>query len=218
MTERNNLIIASVIACFTACAGDFLTIFLLGSKYPGYNQLFNTMSSLGSTASPVSFVISLWWVILGVLIIFFAFGFRKAFSPGNKYVNIAFWLLIIYGSGEGIASGLFKADMAYNSKTMSYVIHDILGGAGVIAILVLPLVVQKIDKFSFNPGFRKFTYIVFILGILFQILFSFRFFEAANNFPGKYKGLWQRSFLLTYYIYLITIAFKMIKITTKQVK
>ena len=218
MIERKKLIIPSVIACFTACAGDFLTTFILGSKYPGYSQLFNTMSSLGASESPVSFIVSLWWIILGVLIVFFAFGFRAAFLPGNKYVNVAFWLLIIYGLGEGIASGLFKADMVHDSMTVSYIIHDILGGAGVVAILVLPLVVQKIDKFSNNTGFRKLSCTIFMFGMLFQILFTFRFFGAGNAFPGKYTGLWQRLFLLVYYIYIITIAFRMIKITTSEGK
>ena len=218
MINKKNLVIASVIACFTACIGDFLTMFLLGSKYPGYNHLLNTMSSLGASESPVSFIISLWWVILGLLIILFAFGFRTAFSPGNKYLNVAFWFLIIYGLGEGMASGLFKANLVNNSMTVSYIIHDILGGAGVIGILVLPLAVQKIEQFNFNKGFRKLSYIVFSLGMLFQILFTFRFFGVSNNFPGKYTGLWQRLFILIYYIYLIIIALKMIRLTTKQGK
>ncbi|HQH22917.1 MAG TPA: DUF998 domain-containing protein [Bacteroidales bacterium] len=218
MIERKKLVLAGVIACFTACAGDVLTLFILAGKYPGYNQLFNTISSLGASESPVSSIISLWWVILGVLIISFAFGFRAAFSPGNKYITVAFWLLIIYGLGEGIASGLFKADLVHNSMTLSYGIHDILGGAGVVCILVLPLVVQKVDQFSINPGFRKLSHVVFVLGMLIQILFTFRFFGAGNNFPGKYTGLWQRLFLLMYYTYMIIIAIKMIVSMGRQEK
>jgi len=218
MIDKKNLIIAGFAACITACAGDFLTLFILGSKYPGYSQLFNTMSSLGASDSPVSAVISLWWIILGALFFLFAFGFRAAFSPGNKYVKIAFWLLIIYGLGEGIASGMFKADLVYDSYTISYIIHDILGGAGVAGILILPLVVLKTEQFDNSPGFRKFSYIVLILGTLFLILFTFRFFGFKNNIPGKYTGLWQRLFVLVYYIYLTTIAFKMLRIAINPVK
>jgi hypothetical membrane protein len=213
MINQKKLIIASVIACITACAGDFLTLFILGSKYPGYSQLYNTMSSLGASESPVSAIISVWWIILGVLIILYAFGFKAAFSPGNKYVNVAFWLLIIYGLGEGMSSGLFKADHVYDSMTISYIIHDILGGAGVIGILVLPLIVQKIEPFSHNTRFRKFSYIVLVLGTIFLILFTFRFFGFGNNIPGKYTGLWQRLFVMVYYIYILTIAFKMVRKT-----
>ena len=215
MIDKKRLIIAGFIACITACTGDFLTLFILGSKYPGYSQLFNTMSSLGASESPFSAFISLWWIILGVLIILFAFGFRAAFLPGNRYVNVAFWLLIIYGLGEGIGSGLFKADRVYDSMTISYVIHDILGGAGVTGILVLPLVVPKTEPFKFNPVFRKFSYVVLILGTSFLVLFTFRFFGFENNFLGKYTGLWQRLFVLVYYIYIITIAFKMLRTTNK---
>ena len=209
MIKRTNIIITGIIACIIACTGDFLTLFILGSKYPGYSQLYNTMSSLGASQSPVSVVISAWWIILGVLMIIFAFGFKAAFSPGNKYVKIAYWLLILYGLGEGLGSGIFKADMVSGSMSFSYIIHDLLGGAGVIGILILPLVVLKTDISGPDPRFRKFSYTIVILGSFFLILFTFRFFGLKDYFPGMYTGLWQRLFVLMYYIYLLIIAYKM---------
>ncbi len=211
MTDRRFIIIAGAAACFAGCMSDFLSLFILGPRYPGYSQLYDTMSSLGSSDSPVSGIVSAWWILLGILMIIFAFGFKAAFSPGDKFVKIAFWLLILYGLGEGLGSGLFKADRIYGSYTTSFIVHDILGGAGVLAILILPLIVKRIKPFFSNPGFIRFSYIIFILGILFLILFSFRFTGNENNILAKYKGLWQRLFVLVYYMFLMTIAFKMVK-------
>jgi hypothetical protein len=169
------------------------------------------MSSLGSSASPVSDIISILWIVLGILMIMFAFGFRAAYSPGDKYVKIVFWLLILYGLGEGLGSGLFKADRVSGSYTKSFIVHDIMGGAGVVAILILPLIVQKIKPFFSSRGFIRYSCITLILGMLFLVLFSFRFVGNENNLLVRYKGLWQRLFILVYYIYLVTIAFRMVR-------
>ena len=143
MINRKVVVLSGAFACIAGCIGDFLTLFILGSEYPGYSQLHDTMSSLGSSVSPVSDIISTWWIILGILMVMFAFGFRAAYSPGDKYVKIVFWLLILYGLGEGLGSGLFKADRVSGSYTTSFIVHDILGGAGVVAILILPLIVTE---------------------------------------------------------------------------
>jgi hypothetical protein len=212
MIDRKIIVLTGSAACFTGCAGDFLSLLIFGPKYPGYSQLYDTMSSLGSSASPVSNIISAWWIILGILMVIFAFGFRAAYSPRDKYAKTVFWLLILYGLGEGLGSGLFKADRISGSYTTSFIIHDIMGGVGVVAILILPLIVQKIKPFFSGPRFIKYSRITIIVGILFLILFSFRFAGDKNNLLARYKGLWQRLFVLVYYIYLMTISGKMIKV------
>jgi hypothetical membrane protein len=211
MINRKVVVLSGAFACIGGCIGDYAALFILGHEYPGYNHLHDTISSLGSSASPVSGIISGLWVILGIMMIMFAFGFRAAYSPGDKYVKIVFWLLILYGLGEGLGSGLFKADRVSGSYSTSFIVHDILGGAGVVAILILPLIVQKIKPFFSNPGFIRFSRITLILGILFLVLFSFRFVGNENNLLARYKGLWQRLFILNSYIYISFIAFRMIR-------
>lgn len=209
-------VIFGAFACFIGCTGDFLVTFLLGSRYQGYSQIKDTMSSLGASVSPVSSLISFWWIILGGLIIIFAAGFRIAFAPAEKYLKISFWLLVIYGSGEGLGSGFFKADVVDSSFTMSYIIHDILGGAGVLAILLLPIPVQKIFPLSESRCFRRFSIVVLASGILLLLLFSSRFVGSVRTFPVIYTGLWQRLFVLDYYFYLMAIAWIMVKRITPQ--
>jgi hypothetical protein len=210
MFSRKIIVYIGSAACFAGCTGDFLSLFILGREYPGYSQLSDTMSSLGASSSPVSGIISAWWIILGFLMIIFACGFRAAYSPGDKNAKIAFWLIVLYGLGEGMGSGLFKADRVAGSYTTSFIVHDILGGAGVTAILVLPLFVQKIKPIFSSTGFIIFSRITLILGTLFLILFTFRFIGNAENIITRNEGLWQRLFVLVYYIYIIAIALKMV--------
>ena len=214
--NKKTIIIAGSIACFTGCIGDFWVTYVLGEYDPGYSQLNNTMSALGISSSPVSDIISTWWILLGFLMILFAFGLGKAFDYDNKFVKIAVWLIVIYGLGEGMGSGIFKADHVNNSMTLSAIMHEIMGGIGIAAILVLPIVMRKIIPQAKNPGFHTISLIVFFVGIFLLAMFLIRFFPQKINDPSLYKGLWQRLFILDYYFYMIVIAVIMIK--KQQVK
>jgi len=216
LKKRPDYIILSALACIIACVGDFIALFVLGTWYPGYSHLKDTMSALGSSISPVSDEISLWWMILGVLFIFFGTGFYKAFSAKGGYAKFASGLIILYGIGEGIGSGIFKADRIENGLTTSGVYHEILGGIGVISIILFPLIMQKLITKNKKPIFYLMSQIVFISGIILMILFLFRFSTNENNFFSIYKGLWQRLFVLNSYIYLSVIAIQMIKTNTRE--
>jgi len=211
MNKNERYIYVSAIICIAVCIVEFVALFVLGSFYPGFNHWKDTMSSLGASNSPVSNEISTWWVIMGLLFILFGIGLRKAFSEKGLYSGIASWLIILYGVGEGIGSGGFKADHIANSLKTSAVIHDILGGIGVTAVLILPLIMQKVITRNEMPGFYRMSKIVFIAGIITVGLFLFRYSSNETNFFTLYKGLWQRLFMLNTYLYFSIIAFIMIK-------
>jgi hypothetical protein len=211
MKKSAQYITVSAIACIIVCIGEFVTLFVFGAYYPGYSHLKDTMSALGASVSPVSDEISIWWVIMGLLLIFFGTGFRKAFSEKGIYAKGASWLIMLYGFGEGISSGAFKANHIANELTISGIIHDILGGVGVTAILLLPLIMQKVVTKNEMPVFFRMSKIIFITGIITVLLFLFRYLPNENNLFTVYKGLWQRLFMLNTYTYLTTIAILMIK-------
>jgi hypothetical membrane protein len=210
-SNKKKFIVISAITGLIACEGDFIFMYLLGLHYPEYSQLTNTMSSLGASNSPVSQVMSLWWIIMGIMFIIFAIGFRYSYSKEGKYAKIISWLLILYGLGEGMGSGIFKADHIDNSLTTSGIIHNIVGGIGVASLIVLPYIGQKIFTKGKNPFLNLISWIVLLLGIIFLVLFSFRISNLKDNILVKYQGLWQRLFILDYYIYFSIIAIQMIK-------
>ena len=199
---RKILIISGIIACFIACIGDFAVTFIFGSRYPGYSQLHDTMSALGASASPVTGIISAWWMLMGVLFILFAIAFRLSFRP-DSYVKTASLLIVLYGLGEGLGSGIFKADPSGRTFISSYMVHNFVGGIGVIAIMALPLIMKKIIHRDANPLFCHISNLVFAAGILFIMLFLFRF--GGTGVVAALKGLWQRLFVLNSYLYLLLL-------------
>jgi len=211
MKNSSKYIIASSVACIIVCIGEFAAIFVFGSYYPGYSQLKDTMSLLGSSISPVSAEISTWWALAGILLMFFGTGFRKAFLEKGRYSKLASWLIILYGFGEGIGSGIFKSDRIANELTTSAFIHDAFGGIGVASILLFPFIMQKVFSKNEKPVFYRISQIVFVTGLITILLFLFRLLPDENNFFSIYKGLWQRLFMLNTYFYLTFIAILMIK-------
>jgi len=216
MRKSPDYITLSALAGILAIIIDIVSMFTYGFLRLGYNSMNETVSSLGSSGSLMSTQISAIWIIVGVLLILFGLGFRKAFSEKGRFAIGASWLIILYGFGEGIGSGIFRADRIANSPTILGVIHEILGSMGVIAILFLPLVMQKVITKKENPLLQIVSIIVFVLGAVFMVFFLFRFSTDGNNFFYLYKGLWQRLFILITSIYLLSIALLMIKKHQKQ--
>jgi hypothetical protein len=206
---KKQWIIVSSVFCLLVCIADLLMLYFLGKQYPGYNQLTDTISSLGASASPVGSIQSAWWIIIGIVFINFAICFGTVFSEFGMKSAVAAWLIALYGLGEGLGSGLFRADHVDNLPTLSATIHNIMGGIGVMAILILPLVMQKIFKKEKHNALFVFSWVIFVLGILTSFLFLFRYF--GNNILSLYKGLWQRMTLIVFYSYLGVIAFMIMK-------
>jgi len=205
------LLYSSAILCICGCITDLVLIYVFGNQVPGYSQLSHTLSSLGVSTSPVARAVTLWMVILGFIFLFFAFGFMHLFREYGRDARRAFWLIILYSLGECIASGVFRADRLNGELTPVALLHDLFGGIGVTALLLLPLVMRSIfDAFRY-PLFFRLSGIVFIAGICFTILFLFRMEYFANWVLHDYAGLWQRLFLVNYYIYFIAIASMMIQ-------
>jgi hypothetical protein len=208
---RRILSYSSAILFIAACIADLVLIYVFGKQIPGFNQLKSTLSSLGVSTSPVAGAVTVWSVTLGTIFVFFAFGFRETFHTYGKQINKASWLIILYGLGENVASGIFRADEVNGKLTTLAYLHDFLGGIGVVAILLLPFVMRKIfSAFSF-PIFFRYSGIVSAAGLIATFLFSFRLEYFAGSFLYNYSGLWQRIFLINYYSYFIVIAIMMIQ-------
>jgi hypothetical protein len=202
---------AAAMLCIAACIADVVLIYIFGNQIPGYNQLTSTLSSLGISTSPVAREVTVWSVTLGLIFIVFAYGFLQVFRKYGKETRMVFWLILLYGMGENIASGIFRADRINGELTNLAILHDLLGGIGVIALLLLPLVMQRIfTQFSF-PLFYRYSRMAWLVGIIAIVLFSFRLNYFTGSFLHTYSGVWQRIFLINYYIYFTVMAAMVIR-------
>ena len=208
---KKQFIVLSAITCFMATAGDFLVMGFAGSKYPGYRMFHDTESMLGATASPVASMTSTWWIVLGILFTIYGLGFLLTYKEYGKTARLAAWLIVLYGIGEGMGSGIFPANYVNGNLTFSGKVHDTLGGLGIAGMFILPLLVRRIIPEKKHPVLYSSAIPVIAFGLLALILFSIAKLKSQPvEFITTWKGLWQRLLTLNFYIYLDILAVVML--------
>jgi hypothetical protein len=197
----------AAVAGILGCLIDTGATFLYGARIDGYNQFRIPMSQLGIASSPVTRQISISWILMGIFLILFGFGLRFAFEKNKRSAIIICLLVIFYGFGEGLISGIFPADKAgVAHHTWIGYVHNLIGGVGVIALMLLPLFMLKL-----LPDIKWITIPVLIVGTTGVIMFAIgRLYASPTNFLAIYKGSWQRLYVFVYYAYIIIIAISMI--------
>jgi hypothetical protein len=207
--QQIQFILVASIACIAVCIGDFLVSLALGFFYPNYNHLKLVMSELGTSQSPAAMWINLWWTIFGIFFFIFAIGVRKAFAAYKKSAAVVMVLIMLFGLGAWICSGLFPIDPGGLEMTPTARLHGICGGIAYLAIMFVPLAALGIFSIKQSPKLFWLSIGVFLLGLAFFVLFVAS--EDAFSVGGllSYAGLWQRLFLLSHYSYLSVVAVMM---------
>jgi len=193
-----------------ACLGDLYLTYLLGTWYPGFKQSFQPMSDLGHEGSPVAAIASIWWVIMGLMFVVFGYGFHKAFLNHGKSAKRAAWMLALYGIGEGLGSGLIAGTPGKSFQTPGSIIHNLLGGVGVVAAFLLPFIIMKIYSVRRRPALYWYSWFTTVTGMSFFVLFSIATFYHPEGSWISCLGLWQRLFMLMYYLFFICLGLLML--------
>lgn len=191
-----------------ACLGDFLITFILGSFYPNYSHIEDTMSEIGCKKSPFTRIFTFWWIFWGISFVIFSCGFvLDSFFLESRGISIAGAILIaIFGIGAGVVSGLYPADQKGQEESTSGKIHGISGGLGYLALLILPSVLVT--------AMGSWMLIISIITQIAGIIFFFLFLRTKKP-KFKRSGLWQRLFLFNYYCYIVIIAIMLLIYHTK---
>ena len=203
---------AGALSCLLACVGDLVVPVLLAGSYPGYDSVAQSESLLGAAGSPVAVWFTVWSVCLALLFFVFARGLHQAFWPTTKRISLAAWMLVLYGIGEGLGSGLFPDDQSGNVLTLSGKIHSAMSILGSGALYLLPLV-WLLRPPAKGPRLKVLSWVTLILSGLFMSLFG----AAKLGWCGQ-DGLWQRAYILVSYIYLLTLAWSMLGAAGRQMK
>jgi hypothetical protein len=169
------------------------------------------LSQLGTAESPVRRWINAWWCVFGLLVVLFAWGYYRAFAHGAVLSagSLAAWLLVLFGVGAGPGAGLFPMDAPGREPTLTGTLHHWISGAGFVALVFVPALGLAVFRGQ-APALFWLSCAVLLggLGLLGVILASGR--PGASGLLAL-GGLWQRTFLLNYYVYVAAIAVVMLR-------
>ena len=180
-----------------ATLGDLFVPIIIGSEYPGYNHLIDTISTLGTNVSPVKKFQCINLIVVGILFIIFSVGQGLSFTQ-IKWCHKLFIIgIILFGVGTVLA-GIFPEDPKGISETISGKIHGIASGIGFIFLILNPLWAIWIAEFK---DLRYVNMTLFVLAVLTFILFMVS--ENISSGILQYTGLFQRLNLIILYGHLI---------------
>jgi hypothetical protein len=180
-----------------ATLGDLFIPIIIGMKYPGYNHLIDTISTLGTNESPVQKFQCINLIAVGILFIIFSIGQGLSFIQINWFHRLFILGIVLFGVGT-ILAGIFPEDPKGVAETVSGKIHGIASGLGFIFLILNPLWAIWIAEFK---DLRQANIALFILAILTFILFMIS--ENISSGILKYTGLFQRLNLIILYGHLI---------------
>lgn len=204
MKPKNHVtpwLLIALCCCFAACVGDFLVTFILGWLYDGYSWLEQSQSFLGTGNSPVAPYMNAWGVVFSLLFVGFAYALHRTVLSKGLWPGVAVWLIVFYGLGEGIGSGLFPYNHTGGTLTLSGKLHSLFSGMGEIAIVLLPFVLRRIISRQLYPRLHAYSLFVALSGPVLIVVFL-----LARQGIVPLRGLWQRLFILDYYSLLVAFA------------
>ncbi|MCD4756189.1 DUF998 domain-containing protein [bacterium] len=178
-----------------AVIGDFVVPYLLGKKYPNYSNLRDTISTLGTSQSPVRRQLSYWLITTGTLLLIFSVGHLFVFTDCSWEHMLYILGLVVFGIGS-ILAGIFPEDVRGSKETVSGKIHGISSGLGFMFLAFNPLWMFLITE---NINVEIFSLVFFLMGIFSFVVFLVLYKKGRSRF----LGLWQRVNLAILYLPLI---------------
>jgi len=204
-TPASWFVVFTAVCCFVACLGDFAVTIFLGLIYKNYDALNQSESYLGTADSPVALYMNTWEVILSILFVLYAYGLRRTIFRKGFWQQLAVWLIVMYGLGEGIGSGIFPYEHSGDELALMGILHLLFSTIGVAAIAVNSFVLLKVFPEKVFPRLNAYTRFVAFSGLILIIMFLLAKMQII-----PLRGLWQRLFILDYYSLLIVVSIEML--------
>jgi hypothetical protein len=201
----------ALMSCIVACICDMFSVPVFARFYPEYNPVSQPISVLGAAGSPIARFVSWWWIFIGLLFLLFALAYALSNHLKQPAQNLAAWLIGIYATGEQIGSGLFPGNHLAGHLTAIGWVHNMLGGAGMAALMVLPLVLLKKFTLPEFPLLHRFCIIITAVGVIIFLGFTISHISVFTGHRfAQWHGLWQRLWVANYYVFLMVIAAQLV--------
>jgi len=177
---------------------DHLLPLVLARFYPNYKHKEMALSVLGSRQSPVKWIYNVWCIISGIV---FCVAPCELYQENSNGLVMAIWvLLIIYGIGCEIISGLCPLNENRQDEDLLTKIHGGTSAIGFMTLLVVPLLIAILQYQSSLMRFGTASSVCFVFAFVFFCFFIMGEKEKFANTVLRYGGLWQRLVLLSCYI------------------
>ncbi|GKX31240.1 membrane protein [Vallitalea longa] len=189
---------------------DLLIPFLIAIPYKGYNHLSMVMSVLGCKKSPLHKIYNMWFLLSGCIIALLGYYIFDTYKESHRGLAVTiFILIVIYGIGDEVISGIFPINEKKEEVTLSSTIHGIGSVIGFMSLQFAPLIFGILQLKVGQTSLGISSFVFFIISF---VIFIFFVMGEKPKFQGTIfalNGLWQRVLCTLLYmpfiIWLISI-------------
>lgn len=171
-----------------------------GVIYDGYSHAGQKISELGAVGAPFAWLQNLNFVIVGVLVIGFAWALAQVNGqPYGGPISVA-----IFGASSFIANGLLPCDAFCEEVTTIGQLHNMTGLTGFIAGIVAMFILRR--RWNDDPNWRphaRFTRIAALVAIAGLVAFVV---GESTGTAESFDGITQRIFVGTLLVWIGTTA------------
>lgn len=148
-----------------------IVLIIIGLLRPGYNHLTQPMSELGEVGGPNAIIMNtVGFMLLGVLIIAFAFGLHRGINEGSK---IGPALIAMSGAGW-IAVGLFHVEPNSMDVSLTGMLH--VSGAMIVGLgfSIAPFAIARRSRKDYRwASYRPYSLATGMLTTILGLIFIF---------------------------------------------
>lgn len=186
-----------------------IVIIVAGLLTPGYNQLTDTISSLSEQGSETPQLLTVGFVVYGVLIIGFSYALYLKLRHGIR-AHVAWFMLTLYGICM-ILAGVFQDTPGGNNAALNTegILHNAAIITSCLSILFgMWMFAGSVYKKPSWFGFTWFTIAASFMGLILSIIFI-----VQSHVP--LAGLLQRFFYCVILIWVETVSIWLFRLSFK---
>jgi Protein of unknown function (DUF998) len=210
MKNEKKILWIGIIAFWLFFVLEITTDIWFGSEFPGYNWKTQSLSYIGQSGSPIEHWVLIWGIFFTILLSLFTYTFYQLYKL-KKWALMASCLLLTYALGEGLGSGLFPINPPETTITLDGKLHNLFSGIGDIGLVLFPFMLMLMFPKKENQRLHIYLWLVVITGLITASFFLFAKYFHPDNFIVSFKGVWQRIYLLNYYLMLLVFSFPMVR-------
>lgn len=207
-TCQGIVVVGGALAAIAAGAGDLVIPYVLAGQVDSYSPMRQPVSDLGAIGSPVASWMNGWWIVFGLLMLWFAAAVGWTLWDRGPAAWVLAGQIVCLGLFAGIGAGLFPLDPAGGAASVSTRAHNLVGALGFGPIFFAPIVCLLLFSPGDSPVFSSLCLatqgIAIVLGLL-QAGLGQGWLPASVS--GA-MGLWQRLLLVDLYIFTTALAGK----------
>ncbi len=182
-----------------------ITVIILGLLRPGYSHVSQAISELGSVGAPNAVVQDANFVLLGLLVIAFAYGLHRGIGDG-KGSRLGPILVAVFGAVAAIGDGIFP---------LPGPLHQPFFIVGVIAFMAGILIIsRRLKQHTSWIGYRLYSLGTGVIAIiLFLVLLSY---AISTGGTGPWFGALQRIFVAPLFLWIEVMAIRLLRLSNQS--